>query len=100
MDIFAAGALFTIKFDFWLMYSFSEKLKLFARFFSTIYVHWRDCLQCQSVRLGHFTLTEPICTASSCINRSLSIIDDHIYIKANISICRQDLFSFRVAVSA
>ncbi len=28
MDIFAAGAIFTIKFDFWLMYAFSEKLKI------------------------------------------------------------------------
>ncbi len=27
MDIFAAGALFTIKFDFWLMYAFSEKFE-------------------------------------------------------------------------
>ncbi len=100
MDIFAAGALFTIKFDFLLMYAFSEKLKIICTVFSTSYVHWRDCLQCQSVGLGQVTLTEPICTASSCINRFLSIIDDHIYIKANISICRQDLFSFRVDVSA
>ncbi len=28
MYVFAAGALFTIKIDFWLMYAFSEKLKI------------------------------------------------------------------------
>ncbi len=99
MDIFAAGALFSINFDFWLMYAFSEKSKIICTVFSTSYVHWRDFLQCQSVRLGQFTLIEPICTANSCINMSLSIIDDHTYIKSNISICRQDLFSFRVDVS-
>ncbi len=33
MDIFAAGALFTIKFDFWLMYAFSEKLKIICTVF-------------------------------------------------------------------
>ncbi len=27
MDIFAAGALFTIKFDFWLMYAFFGKIE-------------------------------------------------------------------------
>ncbi len=35
--------------------------------------------ECQSVRLGKFTLTEPICTARSCINRSLSIIGYDVY---------------------
>ncbi len=33
MDIFAARALFTIKFDFWLMYAFSEKLKIICMVF-------------------------------------------------------------------
>ncbi len=35
MDIFAAGALFTIRFDFWKMYAFSEKLKIICAVFST-----------------------------------------------------------------
>ncbi len=63
--------------DFWLIYAFSEKFKnYFHGFFDE---HRVDCLQCQSVRLWQFTLTELIYTAPSCINRSLSIIDYDIY---------------------
>ncbi len=101
MYIFAAGALFTINFDFWLMYAFSEKIENYLHgFFRRVKYTCEIGYSVSPSGWGQFTLTEPICTASSCINRSLSIIDDHIYIKANISICRQDLFSFRLDVSA
>ncbi len=33
MDIFAVGAPFTIKFDFWLMYAFSEEMKIICTVF-------------------------------------------------------------------
>ncbi len=81
MDIFAAGALFTITFDFWLMYAFSEKLKIIC---TVLFDELRTLTRLLTVsvrQIGQFTLTEPLCTASSCINRSFSIIDYDIYLE-------------------